>query len=337
MRYLKIAIILICCFDAKDQINAANVTFAAQQTSFNFGILAPGSTTGSIGSSTSSCSPLTGGVTNFGTCNGSSFSVTALNTLLSPTLFRVYVSQFATTLTTNDTELFFGAVTGCTTISSPPSGFKGMDCTNPSGLNVSKTWTIPVNGVLSNISPTQVGTTVTPSYVFAACGCNILNCPNSATASSCSGSDGKTLNVVLLVRIYKTLSVTQGAALDFGSFVASSSAGTINQSGSTTGGVTAVSSSRSAGSFTVSGEQQNGIAYSFSLPATATLSCDTGTTTSCSGAPNMTATLSFSAGSASRTLNASGQDVVTINGSLAVGANQLSGVYKGTYNVTVNY
>lgn len=50
----------------------------------------------------------------------------------------------------------------------------------------------------------------------------------------------------------------------------------------------------------------------------------------------MTVTLSLASGTASRNLT-SGTDSVTVNGSLAVAANQTAGAYTGTYTVTANY
>ena len=131
-------------------------------------------------------------------------------------------------------------------------------------------------------------------------------------------------------RVVTPISVTAGTALEFGSFASSASTGTITQAGVVTGGVTAVTggATRAAGTFTVNGEAVNGTSYTFTLPATATLT---------SGANNMTATLSLAAGTASRTLNASGVDAVSVNGSLAVAASQAAGAYTGTYTVTVNY
>lgn len=130
-------------------------------------------------------------------------------------------------------------------------------------------------------------------------------------------------------RVVTPIAVTAGTALEFGSFAASGTAGTINQAGVTTGGVLAISSgaSRSAGTFTVTGEATANTSYTFTLPETITLS---------SGANSMTATLSYANGDGSRTL-VGGSDVVTVNGVLAVGVNQVAGAYTGTYNVTAVY
>jgi len=130
-------------------------------------------------------------------------------------------------------------------------------------------------------------------------------------------------------RVVVPIAVTAGSSLQFGSFAASSTAGTINQAGVTTGGVLAIAggSARSAGTFTVTGENSTNTAYTFSMPATVTLS---------SGSNSMTATLSYGSGNGARTL-ISGTDTVTVNGVLAVGANQVAGAYTGTYTVTAVY
>lgn len=129
-------------------------------------------------------------------------------------------------------------------------------------------------------------------------------------------------------RVLSPISVSESATLRFGSFISGGTSGTINQAGTTTGGVTAVTSTRGAASFSVTGDT-NATGYTFTLPATATLTNGT-------PAQDMTATLSFASGTSSRTLT-TGADTVTINGSLAVAANQAAALYTGTYTVTVAY
>jgi Mat/Ecp fimbriae major subunit len=144
-----------------------------------------------------------------------------------------------------------------------------------------------------------------------------------------SNSYAATTSGTANARVVTPISVSAGAALQFGSFAASGTAGTINQAGTVTGGVTAISggATRAAGTFTVTGENSANTAYTFTLPSTATLT---------NGANSMTATLTYSSGNGSRTL-ISGTDTVTVNGSLAVSANQAAGAYTGTYNVTAVY
>ena len=133
-------------------------------------------------------------------------------------------------------------------------------------------------------------------------------------------------------QVLNAATVSQNTALDFGSFIASSTTGTINQSGTTiTGGITSVSPGTAA-IFNVSsgGDTDNNSGYTFGLPATTTIRLNG------SGSNPMSANLSFASGSSSRNL-ASGVDNVTINGVLNVAANQPAGLYTGTYAVTANY
>jgi hypothetical protein len=130
--------------------------------------------------------------------------------------------------------------------------------------------------------------------------------------------------------VVQAMNITETTPMEFGYFSASASPGTINQSGTTSGDVTAISASgitRSGAVFAVSGSGAAG--YTFTLPSTATL-------TRSGGSETMTATLSFASGNASRNLS-SGTESVTINGSLAVSANQAAGSYSGTYTVSVAY
>lgn len=127
--------------------------------------------------------------------------------------------------------------------------------------------------------------------------------------------------------VVTTISVAAGNDLEFGNFSSGGTLGTITQAGVVTGGVTSVSggATRSAATFTVTGDGNN--TYTFTLPSTVTLN---------SGANSMDANLSFNNGTASRTLS-SGAETVTINGTLNVGANQATGSYSGTYDVSVSY
>jgi len=130
-------------------------------------------------------------------------------------------------------------------------------------------------------------------------------------------------------RVVTPVAVSQTTALGFGSFASSALAGTINQSGVVSGGVTAVAggSARSAGVFAVTGESSATTAYTFTFPATATIT---------SGVNNMTVALTLASGTTARTLT-TGADTVSINGTLTVAANQVAGAYTGTYSVTVAY
>ncbi len=151
---------------------------------------------------------------------------------------------------------------------------------------------------------------------------------NQAFAASFNGeAKARVLNATL---------VSQTTALDFGSFIASATGGTIDQSGTTdiSGGITSVSAGTAA-LFNVNtgssgGDSTNNAGYTFLLPSTATI------TLNGSGASPMVADLSFASGTTNRTLT-NGVDNVAINGVLNVAANQPAGLYTGNYTVTTSY
>lgn len=125
------------------------------------------------------------------------------------------------------------------------------------------------------------------------------------------------------------IAVERVRALSFGTFIAGNSNGTINQSGIFSGGVTLVGNpndGREAGSFRVLGTPNT--AYRFTLPSTATIS---------NGTNNMTVNLSFASDDDIRSISNDGTEIVLINGTLNVLANQPLGTYQGTYNVSVEY
>jgi hypothetical protein len=138
---------------------------------------------------------------------------------------------------------------------------------------------------------------------------------NAAIAATATGTATAT--------VLGSLTISQTQALSFGSFSSSATPGTVNHFGQTTGGVTHSGSGAQFGSFAVTGTPNTN--YSIVIPATVTLT---------SGANSMTATLNPLTQSAT---NASGQGFINTTGTLAVAANQASGTYTGTYNVTVNY
>jgi hypothetical protein len=139
---------------------------------------------------------------------------------------------------------------------------------------------------------------------------------------------GASVNGTATATVLTPISVTAGTNLQFGSFTASALSGTITHAGVTTGGVTSIASStKSAGTFTVNGDSTGNVPYTFTLPATVTLT---------SGANTMSASLVFASGTGSRRLTA-GSETVSINSTLSVAANQVPGSYTGTYTVTTIY
>ncbi len=126
-----------------------------------------------------------------------------------------------------------------------------------------------------------------------------------------------------LATVTTPLAVLQTQALDFGELSPSATAGTIVAStGATTGGVTQINPGNDA-EFSVTG--QTSTTYNITVDPTATLS---------NNGNSMTANLTAPA---TDTINGGGNDTFNVDGTLQVAANQPSGVYTGTYNVSVNY
>ncbi len=123
------------------------------------------------------------------------------------------------------------------------------------------------------------------------------------------------------------LTVTQTTPLSFGTFTSSANAGTINTSGTITGGVTYLSGARE-GVFTITGSANTPV-NSISGPTTLQL-------TSTPGGDTMSATLTYPA-TGTVTLDGNGSKNFNVSGELTVAANQPAGAYSNTYNVTVNY
>lgn len=310
--------------------NAATVTSLNEVTAVNLGIITPGTEVGSI----STDGRTTGGVKSLGGIAVGSITVNAQNTTNTDgRKIKIFVIS--------KQPKIGGAIIIPTITSSLPSDCikdsnNAMICTNPNNTvdNV-KTWTIPVNATMANIPTYQSGEDYYSSYNIIACSCVSNGCPNNISDYRCTDHAlGKTFSGTIPATMYKSLSVVSDAELSFGSVSPSEVAGsTIDQDGNVTGGAASIGGKLSAGTFKVSGEPNNGTQYSFILPESVTLK-NTG------NAPDMTARLLYSAGTTgSRALNASGQDIVTINGILTMGARaaQTAGEYVGTYGITVNY
>lgn len=351
MKLLK-NILTFLLFISSLEAYSATVGTVSQTTAITFGKLAPGTTTGTA---KTDCTVTGTGVKSLGGCANGSFSITATNTSTANSGRRImiFLNPNPTSLTGTPSGTLastFSITSTVPTNCAVNSG--GLQCTNPTSTNGNvRTWTIPVYGTLSSIATTQATGDYSGSYSLVVCsccaganspvGCATSGCPTSATdtARCTNATYGKTFSSTIPARIVTGLTITENSALRFGAVAAGISSGTITESGTTTGGIKALtmgSYPRGAGQVTITGETGGTYNYTFTLPSTVTLSCDTGATASCSGAPNMTSTLAFASGTSSRTL-VSGQDVVGINGTLTVGANQLSGNYKGTYTITVNY
>jgi hypothetical protein len=136
------------------------------------------------------------------------------------------------------------------------------------------------------------------------------------------------------VTIIQAISITRTAHMNFGSVVAGSSLGTVllpaNASptrtasgGTTLGSATVVSPAI----FTIAGEPNN--TYDITLPSTPVTITD--------GTDNMTVDTFTSSPGGTGTLDGAGQQTLYVGATLNVGAAQPSGIYSGSFSVTVTY
>lgn len=143
--------------------------------------------------------------------------------------------------------------------------------------------------------------------------------------------EASSVSVDASANIAAALQISKTSDLAFGTIIPSStSAGSvvIAQGGTrTTNAVTGVPGGTvSAATFTISGEEN--ATYSLTMPTTVALS---------GPGANMTATLDPSLDpNASQTMGSS-DTTLNVGASLAVGQNQTSGAYTGSFNVTVAY
>ena len=126
------------------------------------------------------------------------------------------------------------------------------------------------------------------------------------------------------------LAITKTHDLEFGSFTASDQEGTITSDSSDgTNGITRIEEGSDA-TYEVTGEPD--MAYTIIFPVAITLENREG--------DSMDAALSIDSdddGSVASALNSEGDDDFIVHGVLTVGANQTSGDYSTTYDVTVSY
>lgn len=134
------------------------------------------------------------------------------------------------------------------------------------------------------------------------------------------------------------ISIAKVTDLSFGSFAAGSGAGTVTVSTNnarTSSGVVEMGGTPTAAEFNVTGN--NGQAFTLSVTPTV-LTNTTGAgaeTMSFTPISTLTPTAATSGTVAGGTVGAGTK--VFVGGSLAVGANQVAGVYTGSVSVTVNY
>ncbi len=156
----------------------------------------------------------------------------------------------------------------------------------------------------------------------------------AAKVSAAGSSAQCSVTIVPGIAANKNTQTTTGGDLTFGTIIPGSSSGTvtINPSTSTrnsSGGVQLVDSISGPAAFDVTGAANS--SYTVTLP-------NNGTTTISSGNSTM-AVNSFSASPTpgSSTLDSQGVSTFKVGGRLEVPANQPSGNYTGTFDVTVAY
>lgn len=158
-----------------------------------------------------------------------------------------------------------------------------------------------------------------------------------AAVAFAGGASAQSVNsdVSASATLVRTLAIQGASNLGFGTLAPSAAAGTVviaaaDGARSGTGGVTLLPASPGTAS-KVDMVGSAGLAYTVSLPTSATLTASGGTATMTIN--NLTTSLPSNAG----TLNASGQGSFNVGGTLNVGANQTVASYSGTFPVTVSW
>lgn len=148
-----------------------------------------------------------------------------------------------------------------------------------------------------------------------------------------------TENTAAAARIVTPISITETSSLHFGTMAISAGApgtcvlstqGARTQTGGVNLSVQAPTASNAA--YNVSGAVNT--TYGITLPATITVTTGTANMTISS---LLARTASAAANGLTGTLSASGTDNFTVGGTLSVAAGQSTGVYTGTFDVTVAY
>lgn len=152
-----------------------------------------------------------------------------------------------------------------------------------------------------------------------------------ATAAFAQTSATATANAT--ARVLTPIAIAKLADLNFGSLVSGPTAGTVivDPFGirTATGGASLVNSPYGAAQFNVTGEPST--AYTITLPNAISIVHTT------NNAFAMTVNTFTSDPSGTGTLSALGAQQLNVGATLNVGASQASGLYTGTFNVTVAY
>lgn len=154
----------------------------------------------------------------------------------------------------------------------------------------------------------------------------------AASVMGASAANAATANADARANIIEdvTITNTSGTALDFGTIVADADGGsvTVSAAGARTActGLVCVGGTDAA-DFTMSGI--NDASVNVTVPASVTLTNTAGT-----GGETMSAALSATAPTA---LSSTGTAAFSVGGVLTVGANQVNGLYEGSFEVTAVY
>ena len=152
-----------------------------------------------------------------------------------------------------------------------------------------------------------------------------------AVSFGATGANAATASATATANIVQAITITQNAGLNFGTIVPAAAAATVavdTGGARTCGGSLTCSGTVAAGAFTATGT--GGMTVLISSDASTSIDDGAG-----GGAPMSVTGLTVSAASA--VLSGGGSTTFTVGGTLNVGANQVAGVYNGTYNVNVNY
>ncbi len=150
-------------------------------------------------------------------------------------------------------------------------------------------------------------------------------------------AQGVTENTAASAKIVTPIQITETSALNFGTMSGGVAGGTciLSTSGVRTGTVNLTNNAplASNAAYTVNGQISS--TYAITLPSTITvikpITLETMTIIP------IARTASAAVDGVTGTLNNGGTDTFTVGGTLTVGANQASGSYSGTFDVTVNY
>jgi hypothetical protein len=147
-----------------------------------------------------------------------------------------------------------------------------------------------------------------------------------------AAQNSATRSASVLTTVTDGIALARTADLDFGSMVAGSSAGlvTVSSSGTraTTGGVSTVGGGFTPASFTVSIQQGNPN-YAIQLPVGST------NLNGSAGGSMVVDSFESTPGGSGHVPPPIGFEVLTVGATLHVGANQVAGIYSGTFNITV--